>query len=100
MTRDGSVYIVIPQNPTAGYLPAGPLYLPRHELERASEQLATALTTVRRASATHWRSVLAERYRDELDDLARSLTGAQERVAQAGDEYMRLRWVAYQNGHH
>lgn len=45
----------------------------RAALARAEESLEFALARVRSASAAQWSSVLAERYRMELDEAAREL---------------------------
>lgn len=75
-----------------------PLYLPAHPVSWAVDRLDTAVTDIRRASVTGWRSALADRYREELDDLARDVAHARDLALAAERAYVHLGYVARMNG--
>lgn len=80
------------------YFPPRQLYLPSQPLTWALDRIDTALRDIRTASVTGWRSVLAEVYRDQLDDLTRDLMRARELALAAERAYGQLRYVAQVNG--
>jgi hypothetical protein len=75
-----------------------PLYLPLHPVSWALDRIDTALHDIRTASVTGWRSVLADTYRDELDDLTGEITRVRDLALSAEQSYSRLRHVATLNG--
>jgi hypothetical protein len=75
-----------------------PLYLPRRPLTWAMDRIDTALHDMRAASASGWRSALADRYRDEIEDLTRDVNLARTAVLDAERAYEHLRYTADING--
>ncbi|WP_062210133.1 hypothetical protein [Demequina oxidasica] len=91
-------YVLVDANAASNYFPKAPLYLPLHSLIAALDSIDTALRDIQTASVTGWRSVLADTYRGELDDLTRDMTVLRNRADEADRLYRHLRFVADMNG--
>ncbi|WP_430867956.1 hypothetical protein [Demequina aurantiaca] len=98
MSFDGDGYVLIDPDAYLTYLPRAQLALPQWPVASAAEHAEDALTALRSARASQWRSALADMYRDELDELARQVARVRSRLEDAERSYRHLEYVARANG--
>ena len=98
MSSDDDGDLLIDPNAYLAYFPTTPLYLPSLPMTHAVGRAEEALAVLRQGRAAGWQSALADRYRNELEDLAWQVARVRETICDAERAYLHLASVARTNG--